>query len=41
MVQIGLQEESYLDVSKYFMAIFKTPKIQQDETKLLEVLNNL
>lgn len=37
MVQIGLQDEAYLDVSKHFMAIMKTPRIQEDEPKQLEV----
>lgn len=38
MVQIGLQDEAYLDVSKHFMAIMKTPRIQEDEPKQLEIL---
>jgi 26S proteasome regulatory subunit N5 len=37
MVQIGLNEEAYLDVCKHFLAIFKTPSIQQDEEKQMEV----
>jgi 26S proteasome regulatory subunit N5 len=37
MVQIGLRDEAFLDVCKHFMAIFKTPAIQADNTKQLEV----
>lgn len=41
MVQIGLRDEAFLDVCKHFMAIFKTPAIQADNTKQLEVLKCL
>ncbi|KAI3415981.1 hypothetical protein GPALN_005539 [Globodera pallida] len=38
MVQIGLSENNYLDVCKHFLAIFKTPRIQESDIKKLEVL---
>uniref|UniRef100_A0A1I7Z2V4 PCI domain-containing protein n=1 Tax=Steinernema glaseri TaxID=37863 RepID=A0A1I7Z2V4_9BILA len=33
MVQIGLHEEAYLDVCRYYRAMFETPKIQKDSAK--------
>ena len=37
MVEIGLNENNYLDVCKHFLAIFKTPQIQQSDIRKGEV----
>jgi 26S proteasome regulatory subunit N5 len=37
MIQIGLHDESYLDVCKHFLCIFKTPKAEEDPHTHLEV----
>lgn len=37
MIQIGLHEESYLNVCKHFLCIFKTPKAGEDLQVHLEV----
>uniref|UniRef100_A0A915MW10 PCI domain-containing protein n=1 Tax=Meloidogyne javanica TaxID=6303 RepID=A0A915MW10_MELJA len=38
MIQIGLNDESYLDVCKHFLSIFKTPKSAEDPHTHLELL---
>ncbi|KAF7629840.1 PCI domain-containing protein [Meloidogyne graminicola] len=38
MIQIGLHEESYLNVCKHFLCIFKTPKAGEDLQVHLELL---
>lgn len=37
MITIGLHDGNYLDVCRYYRAIFETPKIQADKGRASEV----
>ncbi|CCJ29821.1 unnamed protein product, partial [Pneumocystis jirovecii] len=41
LIRIGLYEDNYLDVCKYYKAVYNTPSIIEDEFKWKDVLQNV
>lgn len=41
LIRIGLYEDNYLEVCKYYKAVYDTPSIIQDESKWKNVLQNI
>ncbi|EMR10696.1 hypothetical protein PNEG_00847 [Pneumocystis murina B123] len=41
LIRIGLYEDNYLEVCKYYKAVYDTPSIIQDESKWKDVLQNI
>ncbi|KTW30363.1 hypothetical protein T552_00836 [Pneumocystis carinii B80] len=41
LIRIGLYEDNYLEVCKYYKAVYDTPSIIEDETKWKDVLQNI
>jgi len=40
MIQYALHQSKYLDLCKYYRAVFDTPSIQQDDAKWMAALRN-
>ncbi|KAI6226183.1 26S proteasome non-ATPase regulatory subunit 12 [Aphelenchoides fujianensis] len=40
-IAVGLNDNSYLDVCRHYRAVFDTPKVQADESKVKEILKNV
>ncbi|CAD6197722.1 unnamed protein product [Caenorhabditis auriculariae] len=40
MVKIGLHDENYLDICRYYRAIYETPKVKSDSAKAKATLRN-
>lgn len=41
LIRIGLYEDNYLEVCKYYIAVYNTPSIMEDEFKWKDVLQNI
>ncbi|KAG5514023.1 hypothetical protein PMAC_000645 [Pneumocystis sp. 'macacae'] len=41
LIRIGLYEDNYLEVCKYYRAVYNTPNIIEDESKWKDVLQNV
>jgi 26S proteasome regulatory subunit N5 len=41
MIKIALHDSKYLDACQYYRSVYETPKVQEDETKWKDVLENI